>query len=242
MMKFNETGTLIDWQLDEIDIIAPLHSKEGGGSRGGVYLCIPNFEELSPPFSIKHGEYRQTACDSKLPHQKKLSSPAGHNWGSIDIVTDWEEFTEQNGKTLQVTSTIRAISDMALIRPGFHPYFSISENSFIEIGANRIDIASLPHDKMQVFQVASIFEAAKLTTDFYSVLIDCQLAPLSENLSLAFVVWSDKKHAYVCIEPVIGNHASQDGLPSPLTLTENEVLEMIFTTRVIRSNFSTNLA
>jgi hypothetical protein len=30
-MKFNDTGTLINWQLDDINIVEPLHSKEGGG-------------------------------------------------------------------------------------------------------------------------------------------------------------------------------------------------------------------
>jgi hypothetical protein len=29
-MKFNDTGTLINWQLDDINIVEPLHSKEGG--------------------------------------------------------------------------------------------------------------------------------------------------------------------------------------------------------------------
>lgn len=236
-MKFNDTGTLINWQLDDINIVEPLHSKEGGGSRGGVYLCIPNFEELSPPFSIKHGEYRITACDNSLPHQKNLSSPAENNWGNIDVITDWEEIEEQNTKTLKVTTTIRAISDTALVRPGFHPYFSVSENSFIEIGATRVDIASLPHDSMQRYEAASLSEAVKLTTADYSVSVNCNISPISENLSIVFAIWSDKKHEYVCIEPVIGNQPAQDGLPAPLTLVKNEELVLVFTICATREGF-----
>jgi hypothetical protein len=236
-MKFNDTGTLINWQLDDINIVEPLHSKEGGGSRGGVYLCIPNFEELSPPFSIKHGEYRITACDNSLPHQKNLSSPAENNWGNIDVITDWEEIEEQNTKTLKVTTTIRAISDTALVRPGFHPYFSVSENSFIEIGATRVEIASLPHDSMQRYEAASLSEAVKLTTADYSVSVNCNISPISENLSIVFAIWSDKKHEYVCIEPVIGNQPAQDGLPAPLTLVKNEELVLVFTICATREGF-----
>jgi hypothetical protein len=235
-MKFNDTGTLINWQLDDINIIEPLHSKEGGGSRGGVYLCIPNFEELSPPFSIKHGEYRTTACDSTLPHQKNLSAPNENNWGNIDVITDWEEIEDHNSKRLKVTTTIRAISNTAWVRPGFHPYFSVTQNSFIDIGTSRVDIASLPHDSMQKYKAASFSEAVKLTTANYTASINCNLSPITEN-SIVFVIWSDKKHEYVCIEPVIGNQPAQDGLPTPLILVKNEELVMVFTIRATRAGF-----
>jgi hypothetical protein len=235
-MKFNDTGTLINWQLDDINIVEPLHGKEDGGSRGGVYLCIPNFEALTPPFSIKHGEYRVTVCDNQLPHQKSLSSSAENNWGSVEVVTDWEEIAEQNSKTLKVTTTIRAKSDVAFVRPGFHPYFSITQNSFIEIGAQRVDVATLPHDSMQSYRAASLSEIAKLTTANYTVTVNCDISPLSENLSIAFCIWSDKKHEYVCIEPVIGNQPADDGLPTPLTLLKNEELVMAFAIQANRAD------
>ncbi len=228
-MKFNDTGTLINWQLDDINIVEPLHSKEGGGSRGGVYLCIPNFEELTPPFSIKHGEYRTTACDNTLPHQKNLSSSADNDWGNVDVITDWEEIEAENQKTLKVTTTIRAVSDQAWVRPGFHPYFSVTQNSFIDIGAVRVDIASLPHDSLQKYQAASLTEEVQLTTDDYTATINCRISPVSANLAIVFGIWSDKKHEYVCIEPVIGNQPAQDGLPAPLTLLKDEELVMVFT-------------
>jgi hypothetical protein len=236
-MKFTDTGTLINWQLDDINIVEPLHDKEDGGTRGGVYLCIPNFEELTPPFSIKHGEYRTTSCDINLPHQKNLSAPAENNWGNVDVITDWEQIEEQNSKTLTVTTTIRAISDTAWIRPGFHPYFSVTQNSFIEIGSTRVDIASLPHDSLQKFKAASLSEEVKLTTDNYTVSVNCDISPISENLAIVFGVWSDKKHEYVCIEPVIGHQPAQDGLPTPLALVKDEELVMVFTIRAERVGF-----
>ncbi|WP_347987782.1 hypothetical protein [Methylomonas sp. AM2-LC] len=233
-MKFNDTGTLINWQLDDINIVEPLHGKEDGGSRGGVYLCIPNFEALTPPFSIKHGEYRITACDNKLPHQKSLSASAENNWGSVDVITDWEEIEELNSKILKVTTTIRAKSEVALVRPGFHPYFSITENSFIDIGTQRIDVATLPHDSMQSYSATSLSEAAKLTTALYTVTVNCDISPISENLCIVFGVWSDKKHEYICIEPVIGNQPTDDGLPTPLTLIRGEELVLAFTIQANR--------
>lgn len=236
-MKFNDTGTLINWQLDDITIVEPLYSKEGGGSRGGVYLCIPNFEALSPPFSIKHGEYRTTACDSSLPHKKNLSAPAENNWGTVDVITDWEEIEEQNSKTLKVTTTIRAISDVAWVRPGFHPYFSVTQNSFIDIGTTRVDIASLPQDSMQKYKAALLSEEVKLTTANYTVSLNCNISPITENSSIVFVIWSDKKHEYVCIETVIGNQPAQDGLPTPMTLVKDEELVMVFTIHATRAGF-----
>ena len=233
-MQFTDTGTLIQWQLDDIDIVAPLHDKPGGGLRGGVYLCIPNFEELSPPFSVKHGEYRTTVCDITLPHQKKLSASNENDWGNIEVVTDWEETDEQNSKTLKVTTTIRVLSETALVRPGFHPYFSITPNSFLDIAGTRIDIASLPHDSMRAYPAATPSDPVKLSTEEFAVSMACEISPLPQPITLAFGVWSDKKAEYVCIEPVIGSLLGDDGLPTPLTLQQDEELVMVFTIRAER--------
>ncbi len=236
-MKFNNTGTLINWQLDDINIVEPLHDKEDGRSRGGVFLCIPNFEALSPPFSIKHGEYRTTTCDYKLPHQKQLSSATENNWGSVDVVTNWEEIEEANKKTLKVTVTIRAISDVAWVRPGFHPFFSVTQNSFIDIGATRLDLASLPDDSLQKYTAASS-QAVKLTTAHYTVSVNCNISPISATPCIVFGIWSDKKHQYVCIEPVAGTQPTgDDGLPSPLALVKNEELVMVSTICAQRADF-----
>lgn len=235
-MKFTDTGTLINWQLDDIDIIEPLHDKDDGeGTRGGVYLCIPNFEELSPPFSIKHGEYRTTVCDQRLPHQKTLSASDETPWGNVEVTTDWQDLEEIDRKTLTVTTTIRALTNEAWVRPGFHPYFSVTEDSYIEIGRTRVDIASLPHDSLQKYRASSLSETVKLTTAHYAVTLDCKLSPLSEPLCIVYGIWSDKKHQYVCIEPVIGHQPAQDGLPAPLKLLKDEELAMEFTIRADRA-------
>lgn len=234
-MQFTDTGTLIQWQLDDIDVVAPLHDKPGGGSRGGVYLCIPNFEELSPPFSIKHGEYRTTVCDVTLPHQKTLSPSNENDWGNIAVVTDWEETNEQRSKTLKVTTTIRALSETALVRPGFHPYFSITPNSFLDIAGTRIDVASLPHDSMRAYPAAASSDRVKLSTEEFAASMACEINPQAQPIALAFGVWSDKKAEYVCIEPIIGKQLGSDGLPTPLTLRKDEELVLAFTIHADRS-------
>lgn len=90
---------------------------------------------------------------------------------------------------------------------------------------------------MQKYQAAFLSEEVNLTTANYTVSINCNLSPITENLSIVFVIWSDKKHEYVCIEPVIGNQPTQDGLPTPLTLVKNEELVMVFTIRATRAGF-----
>lgn len=237
-MNFTDTGTLITWQLDDIDIIEPLHHKEDGGSRGGVYLCIPNFEELTPPFSIKHGEYRTTVCDSQLPHRKILAPSREQDWGNVEVMTNWEESEEQNSKTLKVTTSIRALSDTAWVRPGFHPYFSVTRNSFLEIAGTRVDVAALPHDSMRPYPAASPSDPVKLNTDEFTVSMSCAISPLTQPIALAFGVWSDQKAEYVCIEPVIGHQPGADGLPTPLTLRQDEELVLAFTIRADRVAFS----
>lgn len=237
-MKFTDTGTLINWQLDDIHIIQPLHDKPDGGSRGGVYLCIPNFEELTPPFALKHGEYRVTPCDSDLPHQKNLTAPADVNWGSVEVITDWQEQTEANSKTLTVSTRIRAVSETALVRPGFHPYFSISPNSFIDIAETHIEVAALPHDSLRVHHAKSPTTPVKLTTADYTVSMTCDISPLTEAPTLAFGIWSDKKAEYVCIEPIIGQQPGPDGLPTSLTLKKDEELVMVFTIRAESVGFA----
>lgn len=233
-MQFTDTGTLIRWQLDDIDVVAPLHDKPGGGSRGGVYLCIPNFEELSPPFSIKHGEYRTTVCDVTLPHQKNLAASNENDWGNIEVVTDWEETDEQHSKTLKVTTNIRALSETALIRPGFHPYFSITPNSFLDITGTRIDVATLPHDSMRAYPANSVLDEVRLNTSRYSMELSCQINSPTPDVALAFGIWSDKKAEYVCIEPIIGHQPGPDGLPTPLKLIQDDKLVLGFTIRAER--------
>jgi len=51
-----------------------------------------------------------------------------------------------------------------------------------------------------------------------------------------FGIWSDKKHEYVCIEPVIGNQLAEDGLPTPLSLMQGEELIMVFSIRASKAN------
>lgn len=227
-MNFNETGTLIDWLLAETDIIAPLQNKQDGGSRGGVYLCIPNFEALPPPFAIKHGEYRVTPCDSVLPHRKTLAGTVDADWGSVEVATDWAEHAELGGKTLTVTSRIRALSDVAWLRPGFHPYFSVSSDSVIDIGVTRIETATMPHDRLQVHRAVSPAESAKIRTANYSVTMTCKLSPPPDRLCLAYGVWSDNSAEYVCIEPIIGDSFGADGLPAPFSLSKGEEFAMAF--------------
>jgi galactose mutarotase-like enzyme len=90
---------------------------------------------------------------------------------------------------------------------------------------------------MQKYQAASLSEAVKLTTANYTVSMNCKLSPITENHTIVFVIWSDKKHEYVCIEPVIGNQPAQDGLPTPLILVKNEELVMVFTIIATRAGF-----
>jgi hypothetical protein len=142
-MHFTNTGTLTEWKDDDVFIIPELYTNEHGKNHGGAFLCIPNFEELSPPFTIKHGEYRTIHKDTSLPHHAVLTSAIENTWGSLDTTVNWREEARGNERVLVVTVEIRALTDATIIRPGFHPYFIVQNDSLITIGETSIPLTDL---------------------------------------------------------------------------------------------------
>ncbi|WP_157199253.1 hypothetical protein [Methylomonas koyamae] len=126
--------------------------------------------------------------------------------------------------------------------PRFHPYFSITPNSFLDIGDSRIDIASLPHDSMRAYPAAAPHDPVKLSTEEFAVSMACEISPLPQPIALAFGIWSDKKAEYVCIEPIIGKQLGSDGLPTPLALRKSEELVLAFTIHAYRLMFAKKLS
>jgi hypothetical protein len=235
-MNFTETGTLLGWKDDGTDIIPPLHIDTHGNARCGAFLCIPNFEQLPPPFIIKHGEYRKEPCTHNLPHQKILESDNNTGWGSLSVSSDWEEHVEGDIKVLTVCSTLGALSEKAYLRPGFHPYFAVGDSFTVTVGETTYTELSLPYDKMcPVPTVAGTkVGSATLRTLNKEIIVSCSIddGPSNETFCFSFAIWSDNKKEYVCIEPVIGKTHGNDKLPTPFVVEKGGEINLVFTIEV----------
>lgn len=203
--KFNDFGTLTKWR----DII--FHTKEINGKvRGGFFLCIPNFEEDSSIFEIKHGEYRKTP-PSYIENEKVLEG----KWGKINVETFWEE----DDNSLSVKIKIISLRNNTYIRPGFHPYFFVGNDFQIKIKNKDMDKSKLPDDKLIILNDHT--DEAELITNNKNIKIKVSIY----NKDVSFGVWSDSKNNYVCIEPIVGEGLDSNNLPKAFQLREDEALE-----------------
>lgn len=239
-MEFTETGTLKKWSVHGVDIIPHIYETASGKSRGGAFLCLPNFEALPAPFEIKHGEYRKELCKTELPQQKIIASKHTPGWGKLSTSVMWEETLSGEVSILTTCVVLKALSDTVHLRPGFHPYFTIAKPFSIVIGDTTIDETSLPYDQLYALPVHSDSPAARLNTNVATVLLSCSVAgwPSNSTPSYSFCVWSDNKDEYVCIEPVIGGTHNDEGLPSPFILEKNTELTLVFTIEVKKTENS----
>ena len=150
--KFNEFGTLLRWK----DII--YKSKEiDGKTRGGFFLCIPNFEVDENIFNVKHGEYRKTISAGEEGNEEKRLEG---KWGKIKVNTIWQE--DEN--ILNVQTKITSLQNNTYVRPGFHPYFFVGGDFQIIIGAKNISKNELPDDKLIILN-GSTNEAELITNN-----------------------------------------------------------------------------
>jgi galactose mutarotase-like enzyme len=230
-MNFTEKGTLAEWKDGEIYIIPQLYTNEDGKNHGGAFLCIPNFEELSPPFTIKHGEYR--TINKETPHHSHttLASPNENTWGSLDVTVNWQEESHDDKKNLIVTVEIHTLTNNTIIRPGFHPYFAIQKNSLITIGETCIALTNLPHNVLHMYRESPDHSGAHLTTSNHNIALACTT---SAPLSISYGIWSDDNNEYVCIEPVVGHDYSENNMPTPIRLQKDETIILTFTITATR--------
>ena len=225
-MNFTDTGTLLNWSPHNVCVIPELYDMGVGHFRGGAFLCIPNFENLTPPFSVKHGEYRMTPNNQQSPNKKILS---GDSWGSVRVTTTWNEMIENTKATLSASVTIQSLSDKTFLRPGFHPYFVVDGSSHITIEDTHLSVESLPHDVMKAYPVKDIAVPITMSTKTFSGTMSCAVTSTSttlEEMRLSYCAWTDNKNEYVCIEPVLGGVHGDDNLPAPITLMNNESITL----------------
>jgi hypothetical protein len=233
-LLFSDTGTLLEWHTPQGSIIHPLTTFTETKKRGGAFLCIPNFEELNPPFAKKHGEYRNTLCTPAPPHVKKIEPEVGGVWGSVDTLTEWSEECSGNISTLTVISTITATQSPTLIRPGFHPYFTTKGTFSVSVADSLIDNDSLIHDTPVHIKTDTNngHASAVVTTDKYKIEISLSMSSLPQNQTpnISFTVWSDNSGNYICVEPSFGSkYISESKLPEPIHLESGDVVSATFT-------------
>lgn len=226
-MNFTKTGTLSGWSMGETEIIPEIKTLEDGKSRGGAFLCIPNFDLPGYPFEVKHGEYRITECNPTLPHEKFISAESGAGWGKLSTRVIWEEKNICNLDQLEVRAHIQALSPTATIRPGFHPYFKVYGTFTLEVGAIKITSENMPVDKMISIPVqknASGSAVATLLTGNLHISIAASFEDdtLRSNACFSFCLWSDKPEEYICVESVYGEAHGLDNLPTAILLNRGQ--------------------
>lgn len=209
----NEFGTLTHW--NDVTCLYP-YTKTEDSFRGGAFWCIPNQGPMYDVFEKQNGEYRKIVAE----HNSTTKHLSG-KWGELNTGVDWN--TKDN--TLVSTMKLVALRDGTFVRPGFHPYFSVSGNYTITIGAKTISKETLAENKITTILIQTstkaVLEQENATTEI-SFTVNSTLK--TKEVSLSFAVWSDNKENYVCIEPVVGGEEYFDGSLSPITLEQGEGL------------------
>lgn len=219
---FNEVGTLKEWKNEHTHVLFPLHTIQES-LRGGAFWCLPNFEEDTKIFSIKHGEYRKLALkDTILPHTKQLSS----SWGSIDVRVMWEK----RNRELETSATLFCNKDGTHVRPGFHPYFSVFDDFLIECEGKTVTKTTLDNDSLLFISCTPDTEKTitlRTGSQFITLTVTVVGWKKVSPPTISFGVWSDNRDMYVCLEPVIGYGEEQNGLPEPFTMDNNDTLSCV---------------
>ncbi len=234
-MQFTNTGTLTVWKVDEEAVIPEIHTNSNGQNRGGAFLCLPNFESLPEIFEVKHGEYRITSCDQTLPHHKILEGEKSPSWGSITTETTWEEELTETGAKLITTTKLQSLKESSLLRPGFHPYFSVTSGWGVTVGNSTLSNTSYTKDKLITLSSPSS-ESAMLISNKHTIKVSASIEnnTLTSPLTI-FGIWSDDPDTYICIEPIIGYSIDADGLPKPFIVERGTTITLTFIVELVRS-------
>lgn len=229
--SFNEFGTLLAWK--NVACLYPF-TKSGESFRGGAFWCIPNQGPTYDVFEVQNGEYRKTVSENN-----SMTKHLAGKWGEVQTDIAWE--TKES--TLTSTATITSLREKTLLRPGFHPYFSVSGNYSITIGNKTLSKETLVSNERKTVivhgQGKAILEQEYSTTEIsFSVTSESAVvSPLfKEGMTFSFCVWTDDKKNYVCIEPVIGKDMTKeelfDGSPAPLVMKNKETIVITSTITV----------
>jgi galactose mutarotase-like enzyme len=144
----------------------------------------------------------------------------------------WKEAVLGEKKVLTVTSTVGALSEKVYLRPGFHPYFSVSPAFTVKVSEEMYTEKTFPKGTMLAvpFEKGIREPRATLTTDTHIISLACHVLDTRdrEEFYFSFALWTDKIEEYICIEPVIGGAHLDTNLPAPFTLPNESQITFFF--------------
>lgn len=177
--------------------------------RGGMHACAPNFG-ADKKFGIldQHGFARDLewegieSSDSSI----RLGLTGIKEYEGVDFVITYELKGSSFFASLRVKNNSSKDQPIA---PGFHPYF-YSDHNPVVINDIDIDIEKLP---------SSIYSKEK-SQSFIANDNNIEVIGLS-NVN-EFVIWTDFKGDYICVEPTYSGNSFDDGRKDYYLLKENE--------------------
>lgn len=208
-MKINEKGILTELTVENISIIPKMHETDTGLVRGGMFVCLPNFDGPTEPFALRHGEYRITPAIDTMYYEKILTGNEAHPWGKIKTTSLYSDSVTLTPlgtfHELALSVTIEALEDSKLL-PGIHPYFTTQGSFSITVGETTITDTDFVANKLQILDSKIEDDGksyARLTLEKKIILITAW----SENSAgdkreQQFGIWSDNPAEYICIEPI----------------------------------------
>lgn len=190
-MYVNSEGGVVESLKDsKVDILYPMKEiklKDGSSKvRGGIHSCMPNFGIDSLGKLNNHGYGRDFNWDllDKKENYIALFLRGLEDYSNLDSYLEYE--IKENTLRMSLTFINRDKKDL-LIAPGFHPYFK-SENSYVKVEGNTFNNEELENSVYLEGNELN-FETKKYKFKY-----------TGKNIN-TFVVWSDFKDDYICVEP-----------------------------------------
>ena len=167
----------------------------GDKIRGGSHVCLPAFGPDASGELPQHGYGRDvewdivTASDGRTVQCEYTQQEGSYAGLQSRIIYQLTERTDGAVLNTKLFLFNHSESDMP-VSPGFHPYFVVNPRD-ITLNDEQISLTDL-----EPFQDYGIHESMKLQTFGRTITIS------SPNLQ-HFIVWSDSRADYLCIEPTL---------------------------------------
>lgn len=196
--------TLVDGQGSPI--LFP-KSLIGDKVRGGSHVCLPAFGPDKSDTLPQHGYGREVEWDV-------ITFPDGHTiqcehtqqegpYAGLQSRLIYQLAEGADGSALQTRLSLfnRSKEDMP-ISPGFHPYFAVDPDGI------RLNGEPISLDDFEPFKPYGTHDALTLETAGRTITVS------SPDLQ-EFIVWSDSRDNYLCIEPTLAGSGFDYNSPRP---------------------------
>ncbi len=165
-------------------------SEIDGKTRGGSHVGLPNFGPDAASRLVQHGfgrdsQWQIVSTDGELEARLTVAEE-GYDGLLARIV-----YSSCRASAFETTLELLNTGDRAMaIAPGFHPYIAVDPES-IELDGQLIELGDFSEPHVFSGRTEMVLQSGGRT-----------ITVSSETLQ-TFVVWSDGKGPYLCIEPTL---------------------------------------